>query len=224
MRIVFPFTYHQFLSAGCVNLSSIHPTAFGASTATVKQFSTKNTNLTYYPNFASFPKLEVIRLDDYHNFHLNSSNFDFSFSNIHPEEINVFVSNGAVDPKTFTKLGNDTAVNLNVGEMSDCETIGCSLKCKPIKSLFDEETVQNFLEANPNNKIQTNCYLECSCDLKWMFDSWKDVESRISIWIQEYFGRGFYCVAKGTNLETDENFFGVDVSKFNFGDYFKENC
>ncbi|XP_037040321.1 uncharacterized protein LOC119077279 [Bradysia coprophila] len=210
---------------GCRNLSSIHPNAFGASTATIKQFSAKNTNLTYYPNFASFPNLQTIQLDDYHTFRLNSSNFDFSASTVHPDEINVFVGNdGIIEPNTFTALNNATAVNLHIGERENCETIGCLLKCKPITYLLDKQTVTNFLDANPKNKIQTNCYFECSCDLKWMYESWNDVESRVGVWIQEYFGSRFYCVPKGVSLETEDNFFGIDVTNFDFGDYFKQNC
>lgn len=209
---------------GCWNLSSIHTNAFGASAETVKTFSAKNTNLTFYPNFGSFPKLERVHLDDYHPFHLNSSNFDFTGSNKHPERINVFVSNGTIDPKTFTKLNNDSAVTLNIGERSDCSSLGCLFTCKPITFLFDKETVKTFLDANPKNSLQTNCYLECACDLKWMDESWADVGSRIGIWIQEFFGRQFYCVEKGVNIETTTSFFGIDVSRFQDGNYFKENC
>lgn len=68
---------------------------------------------------------------------------------LHPGEINVCVSNGTVDPNTFTKLSNETAVNLNIGGRSDCSTFGCLLKCKPITSLFDEEIVRTYLAANP---------------------------------------------------------------------------
>lgn len=168
--------------------------------------------------------MEVIQLDDYHTLHLNSSNFDYSVANLLPKEINVFLSNGTVVPNTFTKLTNETVVILNIGERSDCSTSECVLNCKPISSLLSEEIVTTFLAANPKNKIQTNCYFACSCDLKWVYDSWKDVESLVGIWIQEYFGTKFYCVPTGASLETDDNFFGVDVSQFNYGDYFKENC
>lgn len=199
--------------------------AFGASAATITRFSVKNSNLTFYPNFASFPKLEIIRLDDdHHTFHLNSSNFDFTESNTNPGEINVFVNNGTIDPTAFTKLNNKTPVTLNIGGSIDCSTLGCYFKCKPVTFKFDQVTVTTFLEANPKNKIQTSCFLECSCDLKWMYKSWKVVGSRIGIWIQEYFGRKFYCVPKGAMLETKDNFFGFDVSQFDYGNYFTENC
>lgn len=131
-------------------------------------------------------------------------------------------NNGTIDPKTFNKLRNEAAVILNIGERSDCSTFGCLLRCKPIVPLFNEEILKNILEANPKNKIRTNCYLGCSCDLKWMYESWTDVRSRIGIWIEEYFGHEFYCVPKGVNLE-DDSFFGIDLTQFNHGDYFKNN-
>lgn len=216
------------LWTGCWNLSSIHPNAFGASTATVKKLSAKNTNLTFYPNFASFPNLETIQLDDFTKFQLNSSNFDFTQGSTNLKEINVFLNNGTIDPDTFTKLGNETTVNLNIGERNDCSTIGCFMKCKAITFKFDEITFKTFLEANPNNKVQINCYLECSCQLQWMYENWKNAEngigSRVAIWIQEYFGDKFYCVPRGVSLETTENVFGVDVSKFEDGNYITQNC
>lgn len=203
---------------GCWNLSSIHPNAFGASTETVESFSAKNTNLTHFPNFASFPKLVEIRLDDDHSFNLNSSNFDFSESTgsrLHPEEISVFLSGGIIDPKTFTKLNNETAVNLNIGEVSDCEGNRCFGKCKSISSLFDEETVKTFLAANSENTIQTNCYLECSCGLKWMCKSWNDIQSRINL-LKEGYGSKFFCVPEGSR--------SFDMSKFKYGKYYQKNC
>lgn len=136
--------------------------------------------------------------------------------------------NGTIDPNTFTKFNNETTVNLHFGEANDCSTLGCLLKCKPIKFKFDKNTFKTFLEANPNNKINTNCYLECSCELQWMYDMWKNADenigSRVAIWLKEYFGDKFYCVPEGVNVETTENFFGIDTSKFNDGTYFMENC
>lgn len=166
----------------------------------------------------------MIRLDDNHAFQLNESNFDFSASTANPKEIHVFLSNGTIDPKTFSKLSNETAVTLHVGKRVDCSTLRCLLSCEAIPFTFDKETVKTFLEANPKNKIQTSCFLECSCNLKWMYDSWQDVGSHFDSWVQEYFGQIFYCVPKGANLETKENFFGIDVSQFKYGNYFEENC
>lgn len=214
------------MCTGCWNLSRVHPNALGASAETVKKFAAKNTNLTFYPNFANFPNIEVIQLDDYNAFHINSTNFDFSQASTNAKEINVFMNNGTVDPNTFTKLNNETTINLNIGETNDCSTLGCVLKCKPIKFKFDESTFKNLLEANPNNKIHTNCYLECSCELQWMYKMWNEenLGSRVAIWLQEYFGDKFFCAPEGANLETTENFFGIDIPKFKDGTYFKENC
>ncbi|KAJ6640756.1 hypothetical protein Bhyg_05688, partial [Pseudolycoriella hygida] len=166
------FQFEEIIFEDCINLSSIHPTAFGASTSTVKRFTADNTSLTYYPNFASFPKLQIIRLDDHHTFDLNSTNFEYTETTSNPEEIVVFLNNGTVDANTFTKLKNDTAMTL---------------------------------------------IIECSCDLKWMNEGWAEEETRIGIWFQEYFGKKFYCVPKDANLQIENNFFGIDVSQFNYG-------
>lgn len=174
----------------------------------------------------------MIQLDDFTTFHINSTNFDFTQASTNPKEIRVNLHNGTIDPNTFTKLNNKTTVNLKLGERNDdCSTVGCYFKCKAIKFKFDEKTFKTFLEANPNNKIETNCYFECSCAMQWIYENWKNVEkgivSRVSVWLP-YFFRQHYCAPQGVNLATldtlSSKLFGVDTDIFEDGNYFTEEC
>jgi hypothetical protein len=175
-----------------------------------------------------------IKLDDVHPFHLKSDNFNFNLLNgagtsnntdaDGPDEdqtIRIYLNNGTIEPSTFRSLPNSTNIVLHVGERKECDTMACLYDCNPTALSLTEIVFRPFLKANPNNRITTSCYLECSCEQKWIYENWNDLKSQFSVWDKNK----FFCAHPGVNPKSKDSFWGVDYSKLDFeGEYFTKSC
>jgi len=167
-----------------------------------------------------------VKLDDAQTFHLTKSSFDYTQKKKLTAEknISIYLSNGTIDHSTFESFGiNGLSALLIIGARKECDTIACQYSCTPVGITLVDSTFRPFLDANPKNQIQTTCYLECSCELKWLFQNWKTYATQVSLWWLDGPNR-FFCVVPGNNVKDTDSFLGIDISKFNYGEYFTKNC